>query len=288
MDRHLEFMATVPQEQLKVFVDTLLEKGGLSENLSISDVYKQYGENYSAYWWRIEQEYREFGSNTFVNIFSEPDSYEEILKKVLKQCKVKYYSSDSIEEMENQLLEKIIKDMWGKLSQSERIAILSDLDGMKDYNFDAIGGLTSSVLIQLFRAGGFASYKITLIIVNAMAKAILGRGLTLAANAGLARVLSIATGPIGIILTALWSIYDLAGPAYRVIIPCTILIAAYRKMEENNTAVDNEYSSDSTEENSGLTGITVATAVTTTSSYIPKFIKGMKALGKYNSIFKDI
>ena len=29
MDRHLEFMATVPQEQLKVFVDTLIKKGGI-------------------------------------------------------------------------------------------------------------------------------------------------------------------------------------------------------------------------------------------------------------------
>ena len=33
---------------------------------------------------------------------------------------------------------------------------------------------------------------------------------------------------------ALWSIYDIAGPAYRVIIPCTILIAAYRKMDSSN------------------------------------------------------
>ncbi len=40
--------------------------------------------------------------------------------------------------------------------------------------------------------------------------------------------------PVGIILTALWTIYDIAGPAYRVIIPCTILIAAYRKMDSSN------------------------------------------------------
>lgn len=152
----------------------------------------------------------------------------------MKQCKVDFHASDSVEVMEELLLESIIKDMWEKLSQSERIALLSDLkDDIDNIDFNSIGGITSSVLIQVFRAGGFASYKITLIIVNAIAKAILGRGLSLAVNASIARGLSVLVGPIGIILTALWSVYDIAGPAYRVIIPCTILIAAYRKMELN-------------------------------------------------------
>lgn len=234
MDRNLTFMQSVPQEQLKVFVDTIIEKGGITETLSVSEDYKQYGENYSAYWHRIEQEYREFGSNSFFNVFSEPDTYEDILKRVLKQCDVSFSSSDSIEMMEESLLEKIIKDMWEKLDQSERIAILSEIKSdVPNMDFNAIGGITSSMLIQIFRAGGFASYKITLIVVNAIVKAILGRGLSLAANAGLARAIGVITGPIGMILTSLWTIYDLAGPAYRVIIPCTILIAAYRKMELN-------------------------------------------------------
>ena len=234
MDQNLEFMAQMPEEQLQVFVDTLIEKGGITETLSVSEDYKQFGKNYAKYWHRIEEEYRAFGSNTITSIFSCPNTYREILEKVLKQCKVDFHASDSVEVMEELLLESIIKDMWEKLSQSERIALLSDLkDDVDNIDFNSIGGITSSVLIQVFRAGGFASYKITLIIVNAIAKAILGRGLSLAVNASIARGLSVLVGPIGIILTALWSVYDIAGPAYRVIIPCTILIAAYRKMELN-------------------------------------------------------
>lgn len=234
MDQNLEFMAQMPEEQLQVFVDTLIEKGGITETLSVSEDYKQFGKNYAKYWHRIEEEYRAFGSNTITSIFSGPNTYREILEKVLKQCNVDFHASDSVEVMEELLLESIIKDMWEKLSQSERIALLSDLkDDVDNIDFNSIGGITSSVLIQVFRAGGFASYKITLIIVNAIAKAILGRGLSLAVNASIARGLSVLVGPIGIILTALWSVYDIAGPAYRVIIPCTILIAAYRKMELN-------------------------------------------------------
>ncbi len=51
--------------------------------------------------------------------------------------------------------------------------------------------------------------------MNVIAKAILGRGLSLAVNANIARGLSVLVGPIGIILTALWSVYDIAGPTYR-------------------------------------------------------------------------
>ena len=126
--------------------------------------------------------------------------------------------------------------MWEKLSPSERIALLSDLkNDVDNIDFNSIGGITSAMLIQVFRAGGFASYKIILIIVNAIAKTILGWGLSLAANASITRGLSVIVGPIGVILFALWSIYDIAGPAYRVIIPCTILIAAYRKMDSTNS-----------------------------------------------------
>ena len=232
MDPDLTFMAQMPEEQLQVFVETLIEKGGLTETLSVSDEYKKYGKNYAEYWSRIEKEYRDFGSNTITSVFSGANTYREILVLVLKQCNVNYDSSYSIENMEELLLESIIKNMWEKLSKAERIALLSDLkDDVNNIDFNSIGGITSSLLIQIFRAGGFASYKITLIIVNAIAKAILGRGLSLAANAGIVKGISVLVGPIGMIVTALWSVYDLAGPAYRVIIPCTILIAAYRKME---------------------------------------------------------
>ena len=33
MDRNLEFMAKMPEEQLQVFVDTLIEKGGITRDI---------------------------------------------------------------------------------------------------------------------------------------------------------------------------------------------------------------------------------------------------------------
>jgi uncharacterized protein YaaW (UPF0174 family) len=95
-----------------------------------------------------------------------------------------------------------------------------------------------SVFIAVFRAGGFRSYKLTLIVVNAVLKAIIGRGLTLAGNAALTRTAAILTGPIGWAITALWTAVDIAGAAYRVTIPAVIEIAYLRSLAENREAIE--------------------------------------------------
>ena len=89
----------------------------------------------------------------------------------------------------------------------------------------------SNVAIALqvaIRNSGFVAYQIAVIVANAVAKMLLGRGLALATNAMLTRAVSIFAGPIGWILTGLWTFADLAGPAYRVTIPSVIYVAYMR------------------------------------------------------------
>lgn len=83
------------------------------------------------------------------------------------------------------------------------------------------------------KAGGFMSYQIALIVANAVAKAVIGRGLTLAANAGLTRAMSVFAGPIGWAITGLWTAVDLAGPAYRITMPAVIQVAFLRLRHSN-------------------------------------------------------
>lgn len=95
------------------------------------------------------------------------------------------------------------------------------------------GGLPSTVVIQIFRAGGFKSYQISLMIVNAISKIILGHGLKISQRAILVRMLAVFSGPVGWFLTGIWTGIDVAGEAYRVTIPACIYIAALRAMKEN-------------------------------------------------------
>ena len=69
------------------------------------------------------------------------------------------------------------------------------------------------VFQAVFRAGGFKSYQLTLIIVNAVLKALIGRGLSLAGNATLVRSMAVLTGPIGWVITGLLTAIDIAGAA---------------------------------------------------------------------------
>lgn len=84
----------------------------------------------------------------------------------------------------------------------------------------------------VFQAGGFKSYQLTLIVVNAVMKALMGRGLAFAANATLARSMAILTGPIGWAITAAWTVIDVGGAAYRVTIPAVIQVAFLRSRKK--------------------------------------------------------
>lgn len=97
-----------------------------------------------------------------------------------------------------------------------------------------------AAFITVFRAGGFQSYKISLIIANAVFKVLFGKGLSFAANRTLVKSLSIFTGPIGWAITGIWTAFDIAGTAYRVTIPAVIQVAFLRFLSENKALVENE------------------------------------------------
>ena len=66
------------------------------------------------------------------------------------------------------------------------------------------------------------------IVANQIAVIVAGRGLAFAANAALTRTIGAFAGPIGWALLSLWTIFDIAGPAYRITIPCVVHVAYLR------------------------------------------------------------
>ncbi|TOO18706.1 YaaW family protein, partial [Vibrio parahaemolyticus] len=153
--------------------------------------------------------------------------YREIVEDVAKKLKVNFNNGNDIEALENKIFEKILETALEKMSDEEKAALGEEL-GMK-HGAAGKGGFTTSAFIYLFKAGGFKSYQITLIIANYIAKLILGHGLRLGTNAAIARTASILTGPIGWAITGIWTAVDLAGPSYKTTIPCVIHVAMLRK-----------------------------------------------------------
>jgi uncharacterized protein YaaW (UPF0174 family) len=232
-DADLEFLGQMNSEELNDLVYCLThDRDGtvrFTEELTYNDHYKEHYPDHQKYWELIAAEIQCFGANTFTTILrgGKGVEYREVLMDACDKLKVNYNKDSSIEKIEGNLLMKILTDALEKMSPEE-LKELAEATGVKNTN-----GITTETMVAVFqavfRAGGFKSYQLTLIIVNAVLKALIGRGLSFAGNTALTRTMAILTGPIGWVITGLWTAIDIAGAAYRVTIPAVIQVAALRQ-----------------------------------------------------------
>lgn len=232
-DADLEFLGQMGSEDLNDLVYCLThDKDGsvrFTEELTANELYKQHYPDHEKYWQMIAAEIQCFGANTFMTVFrgGKGVEYKEILMDVCDKMRVNYNKNSSVEKIEGNLLMKILEDALEKMSPEE-LKELAEATGVKNTS-----GITAETMVGVFQAvfrmGGFKSYQLTLIVVNAISRALIGRGLTFAGNAALTRTMAILTGPIGWVITGLWTAIDVAGAAYRVTIPAVIQVAALRQ-----------------------------------------------------------
>ena len=215
-------------EELGILHDIVMKKS--TEMLSIEDVYKRHCPDHRQYADLIAKEVRDFGGNTFVNMFrGEGPTYHEVVCDVAKAVKAPFSTDQEIAQIESAILATILAKAFEKMTEEEKRIIL-DVIGKSSKSWT--GGVSAMAFQALFRTGGFASYQIMLIVVNAVVKSAIGRGLSLAANAVLARGMAVAVGPIGWAVTALLTLIQIAGPSYKVTIPCVVYVAMLRACQK--------------------------------------------------------
>jgi len=167
-----------------------------------------------------------FGGNTLVNLFrgGRGVSYRTIVLDVASHLKTEVSEHDSVAHMENAIIARFAEQAWHRMSASERGEMLATL-GMPA----GIGPTTLAAMLGAVRLGGPAAYGATILIANSVAQSIAGRGLAaVGANVVGGRAIAALAGPIGWVLTAIWTLYDLASPAFRVTVPCVVQIAYMR------------------------------------------------------------
>ena len=221
-------LALAPDEDLEPLVE-YIAKASLSETLTINDLYKKHSPKHKEYVELIEKEIRTFGGNTFLNVFrGNGPAYIEIVGDVASKLGANFNKNSTIEEIESAIMMRIMSQAWEKMKPEEKEAFLKEM-GIGSGVGSIPKALPVAALQAAIKASGFLAYKLALIVANAIAKAILGRGLSLAANAALTRWIAVFAGPIGWVVTGIWTLLDLAGPAYRVTIPCVVHIAMLRQ-----------------------------------------------------------
>ncbi len=236
----LAFLKRLSSNDLKDLFDVIVydEDGTLrmNEDLKNSTEYQRCGHDYAKYAERIAEELQRYGANSFASVLRGTRVlYREILCEVCNKLKVNYNKKSDTTLIEENMLSSILQKSLEKMSDEEIRELGHEL-GMT--NIDKVIGENKQVLIAstltLFRMGGFKSYQLALIVANAVIKAIFQRGLSLGANAALTRGLSILTGPVGWIITGVWTAIDIAGPAYRVTVPACVLVATLRRKPNRN------------------------------------------------------
>ena len=217
-------MEKASNEQLAVLHDIIVDRD--TEDLTRHPVYKESYPDHQKYADVIADEIREFGGNTFRNLVrGEGPEYIEVVRDVARKLDAPFGEHHGVVEIEHSILTTVITKSLKEMPDEERRALL---DGLGKSNLSFAGGLSAMAVQGLLRAGGFASYKLMLIVVNTVVKAAIGRGLVFAANTALMRVLSVAIGPVGWAATGLWTVISLGDPAYKITIPSVVYVAWLR------------------------------------------------------------
>jgi uncharacterized protein YaaW (UPF0174 family) len=226
----LPLLRNCSDDDLGVLVDYILK--AISEELSGKAEYKQHAPRHSKYPHLIAEEIRLMGGNTVANVFRrEGLPYAEVVADVCGQMGIKDVPNDVV-EAEKKILMKIFADAWDKMSIDDRETFLAEVRskaGEDGRDLSASVPIAAIMAQGGVRLAGFMAYRMANVVANAVASQVLGRGISLAANATLARTIGVFASPIGWVITVLWTAIDLAGPAYRVTIPCVIQIAYLRQ-----------------------------------------------------------
>ena len=156
--------------------------------------------------------------------------YSTILHKVVKRLKVSFRDSQSDEVIEVYVLQKLFDEMSDRLSDEELRTMAREF-GVKPLRYSRQAIIAALQLA--IRRGGIYGLTWSMNIANIVTRQAIGRGIaTLASGTVLSRSISVLAGPVGWALTAAWTAYDIAGPAYRVIVPAVIQIAYIRQKSQ--------------------------------------------------------
>lgn len=219
-------------DELEPLVKYIVEKGGFTAQIGRTRAFRQHSPtgNHRMYADDIAAEIQKFGANT---LWSQAlrngrgKKYRKILKSIAKRCGVKAGFWDETAEIEERVLVAVLSKASERMTKEQHQEMLETLRIRK---LPGAGGpVTAAALQAAIQATGFAPYKLAVIVANGTANAVLGHGLASASNAGLTKGFAVFAGPIGWAIDAIWGGMILAGPAYRVTMPCVVQVALIRQ-----------------------------------------------------------
>ena len=185
----------------------------------------------------IAAEIQRYCGNTISNAFrgGKGVPYIEAVRDVADHLRVNYNPNAAVDRIEREILLKVLEKAYEKMSDGEKRELLMELGVSK-----ASGIVPSLLPVGAIRNSlgkkGFVALVLSAIVASAIVKTLVKPTVIyatgLAASIVAPRATAMFLGPIGLALTAgwaAWSLYDLGGPAYRVLVPCVAHVSFLRQ-----------------------------------------------------------
>jgi uncharacterized protein YaaW (UPF0174 family) len=219
-------------DELENLVGYLTSKGGVSSQLKTTQAYKKWHPQHARYADEIAAEIQKFGGNTILNIVrgGVGVAYRDIVYNVAARLKVDYNKRQTMAEIEQQILIKVLEKSWEKMTDAQKATLIQGI--MPETRAEDLPKEFPMALLQaaIIAGGGIVGYKLSLVVAGAIARASLRHGIAFVAGTSAARWAAAFTGAVGLGIAALWTLFDVLGPAYRVLIPCVLHIAMLRQL----------------------------------------------------------
>ena len=221
-------LSIVKNEDLEPIVE-YIKNANLSENLTSSEYYIKFNPDHKKYVSVIEDEIHKFGGNTIANLFrASGPSYKTIVCDVANRLDVDFNKNQPIHDIEQLICIKVFGNAWKEMSDDKRKEFI-DCAGIDAGILKKIPKSFPILALQtVIKNSGYIPYMLSYVVANAFSIQILGKTLSYGAGNRIGKAMTSFVGPLGLVITTIWAVLDLAGPAYRVTIPCVIHIGFLR------------------------------------------------------------
>ncbi|MBY6251086.1 MULTISPECIES: DUF3944 domain-containing protein [Enterobacteriaceae] len=231
-DPDLNLLGQCSNEELQLLVSILITdpRDGdtrWTESLTSTPEYRLLAPEHRRYWQLIAAEFQRYGANTLVSLIrlGQGVTYREILGDVCDKLDVNFNLKSTTETIELCLLMKVLEKSLDQMTPEE-LATFS-----RNMQLDLTNPTPQLILMAVqaaIRTSSLAALELATVL-SASVITSLGGVATWGTVVVASRALSVISGPVAIALSSAWMISDIAGPAYRVIIPACIIVAWLRQ-----------------------------------------------------------
>ena len=232
IDYDLDFMRRCSNDDLRKLCDILTFNNSgnyrIGERLTKTDAYiENYPENMREVIPEMCLQLQNYGTNSIVTLVhsGRPDSYEDIVRRVCKKMKVDIGDATDAVDMERLLLQNVCETAIEKMSEEE-LRELADEAGIKAKR--PTKQLIVAAILTAIKKKPQIFSRVAVYITTRIMALLGGRAAAAAGAKVVQEAFGVAAGPVGWIVLTAWTVWDIASPAYRVVIPALLQVAIMR------------------------------------------------------------